>query len=110
MSPTILTTSSGSITGVVDDRFGSPVEHFRGIQYGNIGKRFAKPELQSLAGDLDATRFGCDRNLEQLSLRLYKLTDCYLGLRQTSMSSGSRRCWTLASHTAANRDDSCRRR
>jgi hypothetical protein len=93
MSHTILKTSSGSITGVIDDRFSSPVEHFRGIQYGSIGKRFARPELLSLTGDLDATQFGYDRSLESMTLGLYNLTDRYFGaatdlnvLRHASMS------------------------
>lgn len=42
----------------MDDRFGSPVEHYRGIQYGCIRKRFERPEYVELKGDIDATHFG----------------------------------------------------
>lgn len=53
-----LQTPTGTLQGILDDRFGSPVYHFRGIPYGRISKRFAKPELSKLSGDVNATRFG----------------------------------------------------
>ncbi|KAI8667590.1 Carboxylic ester hydrolase [Fusarium sp. Ph1] len=53
-----LQTSSSTIQGVQDERFGRPVWHFWGIPYGCIPKRFHKPEYDALPRELDATRFG----------------------------------------------------
>ncbi|KAJ3463722.1 hypothetical protein MRS44_008508 [Fusarium solani] len=53
-----LQTSSSTLQGVQDERFGRPVWHFRGIPYGRIPKRFHKPEYDALPRELDATRFG----------------------------------------------------
>ncbi|KAF4469114.1 carotenoid oxygenase [Fusarium albosuccineum] len=54
-----LQTSSASIRGVVDQRFGPSVWHFRGIPYGRIEKRFAKPEYVPLGrNEVDGTEFG----------------------------------------------------
>ncbi|KAH6985176.1 Alpha/Beta hydrolase protein [Ilyonectria destructans] len=54
-----LKTSSGPIQGAVDERFGRPTWHFRGIPYGRISKRYAKPEYVEFTGqNLDATKFG----------------------------------------------------
>lgn len=48
-----------TVRGVVDDRFGQPVWHFRGIRYGHIARRFGEPEYVGLgSGKLDATEFG----------------------------------------------------
>ncbi|KAH8171318.1 carboxylesterase family protein [Sarocladium implicatum] len=54
----ILQTTVGTVHGVSDTRFGSPVYHFRGIPYGSVPKRFAKPEPTDFDGDGDATCFG----------------------------------------------------
>ncbi|WAO91202.1 Carboxylic ester hydrolase [Fusarium falciforme] len=53
-----LQTSSSTVQGVQDERFGRPVWHFRGIPYGRIPKRFHKPEYDALPRELDATKFG----------------------------------------------------
>ncbi|POR33558.1 Putative carboxylesterase type b protein [Tolypocladium paradoxum] len=51
--------TSSLIHGVVDDRFGQPVWHFRGIPYGHIAKRFAAAQYVGPSeGQIDATKFG----------------------------------------------------
>ncbi|KAM5353442.1 hypothetical protein ACJ41O_000092 [Fusarium nematophilum] len=43
-----LQTSSASIQGIVDERFGRSTWHFRGIRYGRIQRRFAKPQYPNV--------------------------------------------------------------
>ncbi|RSL68964.1 hypothetical protein CEP54_002603 [Fusarium duplospermum] len=53
-----LQTSSSTVQGVQDERFGRPVWHFRGIPYGRVPERFHKPEYVALPRELGATQFG----------------------------------------------------
>jgi len=53
-------TLNATLHGITDDRYDSKVIHYRGIQYGKIAKRFAKPQAISDLGpgDIDCTSFG----------------------------------------------------
>lgn len=45
--------------GVEDRRYGSTVHHFRGIPYGRIPERFARPQkVSTYERQRDATQFG----------------------------------------------------
>jgi len=53
-------TLNATLHGIVDDRYDSKVIHYRGISYGKIAKRFAKPEAIDDIGidNIYCTSFG----------------------------------------------------
>lgn len=59
-APVYLPILNTTLHGILDDRYDSKVIHYRGIPYGKIAKRFAKPEAidDLMIENLYCTHFG----------------------------------------------------